>query len=109
MGFYGVSENEGETEPAMVKILEKWQGAGNQGEVGCSIIPDCESQGKMFVVVSCIREVWKEWIPGSQGSRTSSHSCSKKRCQSKKGCQSQKRCQPKERCQPKKRCQSNER
>ena len=28
--FYGASENEGETEPAMVKILEKWQGSVSQ-------------------------------------------------------------------------------
>jgi len=55
---FGVAENKGETEPAMIEVLQgmgdQLGKVGNHKQIGCSVIPDCIYNSKMYVVVGCI-------------------------------------------------------
>jgi len=55
---FGVAENKGETEPAMIEVLsgmgDQLAKVGNHKQIGCSVIPDCIYNSKMYVVVGCI-------------------------------------------------------
>jgi len=53
-GLYGWSENRGSTPDALRAILAHFKEIRSAKSVGCSIIPDCVVDGRMYVVVSCL-------------------------------------------------------
>lgn len=54
IGQYGSAENVGDTEPALVNILAGFKHYPQAIDVGCSLIPDCKHNGRMYVVASCL-------------------------------------------------------
>lgn len=53
-GQFGWAENKGDTESALVEILSKFKHHSNIIDVGCSLIPDCLFNKRMYVVASCL-------------------------------------------------------
>jgi len=59
-GMAGHAVNEGETEPAMMKIIKQFKPEITKvapEHIGCSLIPDCIFDGVMYVVVGCVYQV----------------------------------------------------
>jgi len=54
--IYGSERNIGETEPPMLSILGKMKKPYGSKQVGCAIIPDCNTSQGMYVVVGCLFE-----------------------------------------------------
>jgi len=54
VGLYGWTENRGSTPDAMRTILYNFKEISSAKNVGCSIIPDCIVDQRMYVVISCL-------------------------------------------------------
>lgn len=55
--IYGSERNIGETEPPMLSILASMKKPYGSKQVGCAIIPDCNTRNGMYVVVGCLFEI----------------------------------------------------
>jgi len=61
LGTFGYAQNKGNTEQALVTILNGFKVIRYASKVGCSVIPDCTTESgrgrtEMYVVVSCLYE-----------------------------------------------------
>jgi len=54
LGLFGSARNEGSTPSALADILSEFKEISHAEQVGCSIIPDCDYEKEMWVVVSCV-------------------------------------------------------
>lgn len=53
---YGNAQNLGSTQEAIERILPTFKQVKTADKLGCSLIPDCIADGRMYVVVSCLFE-----------------------------------------------------